>query len=340
MRLISFCVPCYNSQEYMKKCLDSLLVCGDDAEIIIVNDGSTDDTLSIAREYERDHSDIVRVIDKPNGGHGSGVNAGLAVATGLYYKVVDSDDWLNTDALKTLLDTMKANIASGTDVDLYITNFVYSRYDGNRSMRFVKNFPTNRVFDWSETKPLKGGHMLLMHSLVYNTERLRLSNTVLPEHTFYVDNLFAYKPLPFMRTVYYLDIDLYMYYIGRPGQSVSMNNMIARYEQQMRVMELMLYSYTYDELSKMSKGLRKIMYHCLEVIMLNTAFFTTAKYSAERKRQYYHMWKKLKQTDKKLYKKLKHHTLVCLLNVFTFRGKGRVTTISYKLLCRRLHLGA
>ena len=113
MKYISFTVPCYNSQGYMKKCIDSLLTAGNDVEIIIVNDGSTDGTLQIANEYARSFPQIVRVIDKPNGGHGSGVNAGLKAAQGVYFKVVDSDDWLDADALKALLDTVKSHISAG-----------------------------------------------------------------------------------------------------------------------------------------------------------------------------------------------------------------------------------
>ena len=84
MKLISFAVPSYNSQEYMRNCIDSLLTGGNDVEVIIVNDGSKDDTLKIANGYAEEYPDIVKVIDKENGGHGSGVNAGLNLASGLY----------------------------------------------------------------------------------------------------------------------------------------------------------------------------------------------------------------------------------------------------------------
>ena len=119
----------------MKKCIDSLLTAGEDVEIIIVNDGSTDGTLQIANEYARNYPHIIRVIDKPNGGHGSGVNAGIQAAQGVYFKVVDSDDWLDADALKALVNTVKSHISAGQSPDLYITSFVYDKYFENTCPR-------------------------------------------------------------------------------------------------------------------------------------------------------------------------------------------------------------
>ena len=211
MKLISFVVPCYNSQAYMKKCIDSLLTAGEDAEIIIVNDGSTDITLKIAKTYRANFPGIVKVIDKPNGGHGSGVNAGLKEAEGLYFKVVDSDDWLDTDALRKLLDTIKSHISAGQSPDLYITNFVYDKPSVNDTFvsHYRKQMPAGKFITWAEVKKFRYSKMMLMHALLYKRENLVKSGTVLPEHTFYVDNLFAYRPLPYMNTLYYLDVDLY-----------------------------------------------------------------------------------------------------------------------------------
>ena len=95
MRDITFTVPCFNSEDYMEHCIDTLLTADERAEIIIVDDGSTDRTGEIADNYARNYPEIVRVVHQENGGHGSGVNAGLALATGKYFKVVDSDDWLD-----------------------------------------------------------------------------------------------------------------------------------------------------------------------------------------------------------------------------------------------------
>lgn len=108
MKYISFVVPCFNSEKYMEKCIDSLLMCGDDVEIIIVNDGSTDKTAEIAKNYLKNNSNI-KFIDKENGGHGSGINAGLKICEGLYFKCVDSDDWIDFDAYKKLIKAIKDN---------------------------------------------------------------------------------------------------------------------------------------------------------------------------------------------------------------------------------------
>ena len=227
MKEITFAVPCYNSENYMEKCIESLLKGGEDVEIIIVNDGSGDNTREIAEGYVRAYPSIVRAVHKENGGHGSGVNKGLELATGLYYKVVDSDDWLDEDALKTLLDTIKRHRAENYLPDLYFTNFVYDKvYEGSRFVRrFQRNFPKDKLFGWEEVKKFHTSSVLLMHSLIYRTDKLRASGTILPEHTFYVDNIFSYKPLPYMKKLYYLDIDLYRYFIGK-GMHVCINDHI------------------------------------------------------------------------------------------------------------------
>ena len=124
MKILSIAVPCYNSQEYMRKCVDSLLKGGEDVEILIVDDGSKDDTLKIARDYEEKYPTIVKAIHQENGGHGEAVNAGIRNATGLYFKVVDSDDWVNKEAYVQILKTLYELLRGPQTVDLLISNFV------------------------------------------------------------------------------------------------------------------------------------------------------------------------------------------------------------------------
>ena len=128
-KLISFAVPCYNSAAYMRHCIETLLSAGEQAEIILVDDGSTkDDTPAICDEYAAKYPTIVKAVHQENGGHGEGVNQGIRNATGLYYKVVDSDDWLDTDALKKVLHRLQTLVARGTAPDLMICNYVYEMW--------------------------------------------------------------------------------------------------------------------------------------------------------------------------------------------------------------------
>ena len=94
VKLLSIAIPCYNSEAYMEHCINTLLTGGDEVEIIIVDDGSQKDrTPEIADEYERKYPGICRAVHQENGGHGQAVNTGLKNATGVFFKVVDSDDW-------------------------------------------------------------------------------------------------------------------------------------------------------------------------------------------------------------------------------------------------------
>ena len=110
MKVLTVGIPCYNSAEYMSKAIESLLPAGEDIEIIVVNDGSKDDTQKIGEEYAAKYPTIVRVINQENGGHGEAVNTGLRNATGIYYKVVDSDDWVDEDSLHQIIEIGRAHV--------------------------------------------------------------------------------------------------------------------------------------------------------------------------------------------------------------------------------------
>lgn len=342
MKFISFAVPSYNSQDYLRHCVDTLLSGGEDVEILIVNDGSKDGTAAIADEYEAKYPTIVRAIHKENGGHGSGVNRGMREAAGLYYKVVDSDDWVNEAALKKLLDTIKTHQRENCLPDLYITNFIYDHtYDGTQFTRhWRKQFKPNAFHSWQDVGWFSGAQVLLMHSLMYQTELLRQSGMVLPEHTFYVDNLFAYQPLPLMQTIYYLDVDLYHYFIGRDDQSVNIKNFTRRYDQQIRVMTKMADAYSYGQIMAQPKPLARYMRHCLSAIMMNTMLFCCAGGSdPERIAAYDAMWAHIRQQDEKLYRYLSCRGLPATVKWLPWKLRGKVMRLGYLLLCKTVKLG-
>ena len=227
----------------MENCIKSLLPGGNEVEILIVDDGSTkDNTAEIADRYEKEYPGICKAIHQENGGHGAAVNAGLKAATGIYFKVVDSDDWVNEQAYRQVLDTLRRFVYGKDTLDMLITNFVYEKQGAKHKkvMNYNLALPKNEIFTWSDVKVFVAGQYILMHSVVYRTELLRDCKLELPEHTFYVDNIFVYEPLPHVHTMYYLDVNFYRYFIGRSDQSVNEQVMIGRIDQQIRVTKLML----------------------------------------------------------------------------------------------------
>lgn len=293
MKLITFAVPCYNSAAYMDHCIKTLLEAGDEAEIILVDDGSTDDTPAIADRYAEQYPDVVRVIHQPNGGHGEGVNQGLAHATGLYYKVVDSDDWLDVPSLHKVMAQLRT--FAENPVDMVVCNYVYEHVEDNTShtVNYRNVFPVNKVFTWEEIHKFLPSQNLLMHSVIYRSQLLRDCGLVLPKHTFYVDNIFVYQPLPFVKTMYYMDLDLYRYFIGRADQSVNESIMVKRVDQQLRVTRHMIDCQDLDAL-KGEKKLRAYMLHYLSMMMAVSDIFLLLDSSAEAHAKKAELWQYLK----------------------------------------------
>lgn len=342
MKIISFAIPSYNSENYLRHCVDTILTGGEDVEILIVNDGSTDGTAAIADEYQAKYPTIVRAIHKPNGGHGSGVNKGMEEATGLYYKVVDSDDWVSEKALAELLATIKGHLSKHIEADLYLTNFIYDHVQDNT--RFVRhwrrNFPVNKFCTWQDAKDFHGAEVILMHSVLYKTELLRSMDLKLPEHTFYVDNVFAFKPLPKVNKIFYLDVDLYHYFIGRDDQSVNIKNLKKRYDHQIRCMRAMVDAYSYDEIMQMVPGLRKYVLHCLSAIMCNTIMFCCAGGDDEQRRKdYQELLDHIKTNDPKLYDHIFKKDIPAVVAWMPWKMRGAVSLFGYNALCKMIKLG-
>lgn len=298
IKLLSIVVPSYNSQDYLRHCLDTVVLGGQEVEVIVVNDGSTDSTAEIAREYCGRFPGIVRLEQKENGGHGSAVNRGLEVAAGTYFKVVDSDDWLDTTDYMSVLSLLRS-IGS---VDLLITNYVYEySYNGkHKVMRYNNVFPQGKVITWDSMHRFRFDQLMLMHSLFYRTDLLRQCGLKLPEHTFYVDNLVAYLPLPYVKSLVYLDCSPYHYLIGRPGQSVNTQVMIKQIDQQLKVTRMMIEAYDLFKDIECEKLSRYMLFY----LSMMVAITVTHIYIAEDKKlicKADELWDFIKQKDDKLY---------------------------------------
>ena len=305
MKLLSFAIPCYNSAEYMEKTIRSILTGGDRVELIIVDDGSKDNTLEIANKYQRKFPDIVKVVHQENGGHGDAVNSGLTHATGKYFKVVDSDDWVNAEAYKEVLETLRSFVMGEQTLDMLITNFVYEKQGAKhkRVMQYRTALPKRQLCTWKDVKVFMLGQYILMHSVICRTELFRDCKLELPEHTFYVDNIFVYEPLPHVHTMYYLNVNFYRYFIGRSDQSVNEQVMIGRIDQQIRVTKLML-GY-YDVTKIQNRKLRHYMVRYLEIMMVICSILAIKSGSEENMEKKKALWEELKKSNPALYLRLR-----------------------------------
>lgn len=309
-KLITYAIPCYNSAEYMDACIESILAYNrpDDIEIIIVDDGSTkDNTLEKAQVWESTNPGVVRAIHQENGGHGAAVMTGLENARGLYFKVVDSDDWLDNDANVAMLDKLAS---FDEPIDLMLVNYVYEHTVDNTQevMKYTRMLPVDQLFTWDDCGHFGLTKYILMHSVIYRTQMLRDCGLTLPRHTFYVDNIFVYVPLPECKRIYYMDIDLYRYFIGREDQSVNETVMIGRIDQQLRVTRIMIDSFLLERDVKSSR-LRSYMRNYLTMMMVICTVFSMMSDRPDKEQMRADIWKYLREHDHETYVKIRRSVM-------------------------------
>ena len=296
-----------------------------------MDDGSTkDNTAQIADEYEARYPGICKAIHQENGGHGEAVNAGLRAATGVYFKVVDSDDWVNEEAYKEVLQTLRNFVMGNQTLDMLITNFVYEKQGAKhkRVMQYRTALPKRQLCTWKDVKVFMLGQYILMHSVIYRTELLRQCGLELPKHTFYVDNIFVFQPLPYVKTFYYLDVNFYRYFIGRQDQSVNEQVMIGRIDQQLLVTRLML-GYYHDAKITNYK-LRHYMVRYLEIMMTICSILAIKSGTDENMAKKKQLWKDLKEQDIALYMRLRWGFLGQSMNLPGQSGRT-VSIAGYKI---------
>ena len=198
-------------------------------------------------------------------------------------------------ALKKVLDKLAVLVEHHTAPDLMICNYVYEHVEDGTShtVRYTNVFPQNRLFSWMHVGHFRPDQNLLMHSVMYRTQVLRQCGMVLPKHTFYVDNIFVYQPLPYVKSMYYMDLDLYRYFIGRADQSVNESVMVKRVDQQLRVTRHMIDCQDLDALQH-EKRLRAYMLHYLSMMMTVSDIFLLLDGTPEAYTKKKELWQYLK----------------------------------------------
>ena len=328
MKLLSIAIPSYNSQDYMTHAVESLLPGGDEVEILIVDDGSKDRTAEIADDLEKRYPGIVRAIHQPNGGHGDAVMTGLKNATGLYFKVVDSDDWVDEEAYPKVLATLRA--FTDEPLDMLISNYIYDKVGAAHKhvMSYHHALPAGKVFGWDEIGRFRKGQYILMHSVIYNTEMLRRCGLDLPLHTFYVDELYVYVPLTAVKRMYYLDVDFYHYFIGRDDQSVQEAVMTRRIDQALKVNKLLVEQA--DPYAVENVHLRRYMLNYLEIVTTVSSVLLIKAGTPEHLQKKQDLWDYIEKTNPRVYKTLRRRFLGRILHLPGRFGRA-VAVTGYKI---------
>lgn len=335
MKILSVIVPCYNSQDYMEHAILTLLSGGEDVEILLIDDGSKDDTLSLARKYESMHPEIIKVIHQENKGHGGALNTGIEAASGAYLKVVDSDDWVNVDAYLKILDELKGVVRNNEPLDMLLSNFVYEKQGAKRKkvIHYRHYLDDDGLFMWSDIHGLPVTNYLMMHSIIYRTQLLKKCGLKLPEHTFYVDSLYAFVPLSHVRTIRYMDLNFYRYFIGREGQSVQEKVMLTRLPQHERVTKLMIDAMVQEAPNIRDKALRKTMRNNLALTVAVDSIMSMLENTKESRQNRKNIWLYLRESDKKLYRKIRMSPLGIGVNMPGWPGR-KAAVGCYHLLQR------
>jgi glycosyltransferase involved in cell wall biosynthesis len=332
-KVITFGIPCYNSSQYMDHCISSIIEGAgeaEDVEVIIVDDGSTkDDTYEKALAWQSRYPTIVKAVHQENGGHGRAVMCAIEHAEGTYFKCVDSDDWVDEGALKEFLETLRRFCDFRINVDLVVTNYVFEHVedDKQRVIEYGFALPKRKVCTWDQIGHFNMGQYMMMHALCYRTETLRASGLDLPAHTYYVDNLYAYVPLPCCKTLYYLDVDLYRYMIGREDQSVNLDVQIKRIDQQITVSRQMMRAYhLYEDIP--SKRLRNYMIGHFTLMMSVCSVISKMSPDPQSRVNLDVFWHEIKRYDLRMYNRARHGIVGTFTN---FRGPvgERVTIAIY-----------
>lgn len=275
-KILSICVPSYNMEQYLARNIESFLVeeCIDKIEVIVVNDGSNDNTLQIANEYKDNYPGTIVVIDKKNGHYGSCINAALKVATGKYFRIVDADDFVDGDGLKKLVMDME-----NLEVDCVYTQFAQI-HDGKYSLVDVEliDLPYGKEIVIDNVKLPNG--IYHMHCLSYRTQLLRDINYMQSEGICYTDNEYVYYPLMECKTIYLENFPLYCYLLGREGQSVDIKSLKNNYSHFQRIYDRMIY-----ENQTPSNNMRTYLYDFFVCFLLKKMFIISVLYNPIKENQ-------------------------------------------------------
>ena len=273
-KILTISIASYNTEKTLAKAVESCMVPGSEAiEVIIVNDGSTDGTLALAENLREKWPASIRVINKPNGGYGSTINASLNAASGIYFRYLDGDDWFDRQSFESYIAMLRER-----DEDVVVTPYCQVYEDGTSSvLRDPFDGVLEGTYDFDSLPP----GLPIACSIAYKTDVLKQSRFWMSEHCYYADTEFANLPMSNVQSLYISHLPIYQYRLGRPGQSVSAESIERHYEDIIRVRERVF------EVLRASEGLPCLAYmqrSAAREVQIAYEFIFKARPSEERRR--------------------------------------------------------
>lgn len=330
-KLITFAIPSYNSEAFLSIALESLIPGGEEIEVLIINDGSVDKTADVAKDYVRKYPGIFRLINQNNKGHGGAINTAIKEAKGLYFKVLDSDDWVDKHALISLLEHIRQ---SKDEDDLILMDYTYrfGYQEIGDTMVYTRSIKPGRHYEFDEVKSFSIKEAITLHSSTYALRVLKEANISLPEHVSYEDNLFVYIGLAHSKSLYYIHESLYQYFIGREGQSMSDAVMSRKMPQ---LLDATSKVFTYMDimpLRKTQRGLYRLLRHHLRMNVFYACYGCQYKGNNDSNRMMIECFKKLKKSNPKQWRAVRRKPSVRMVS-----GRGRLGKGVAKILIGIAH---
>lgn len=341
MKLLSVIIPSYNSEKFLSNCLDSLLIESilDKIELIVVNDGSRDKTSEIAHQYESKYPEVIKVIDKENGGHGSGINVGLANSTALYFKVLDSDDKFNKEGYLHALEIIEELYKNNKQPDLIFSDYVTVN-ENNKSDHKVVHLRAHykhkeEIVSMKDFSHLGVDEVFMMHMLFLSTEYTKKIKLEVAEKVFYEDCEYVFKAVLNAKNAYYLSIPVYEYSVGSTTQSISLNNINKNYSHMINVMKHISDTTPYSMFEEKEKYQKRIARHHLYLYEILTFFYIYIIPKKEKTLMYKEYLRYYKKTNKKLYKIVRYQTPMLFVWLLPNFMRGFITKIGYKIVGKK-----
>lgn len=313
-KIVTFSIAAYNVEEYLVTLLDSILKSKyiEKMEILIVNDGSTDNTAEIAQQYEEKYKGIVQLINKSNGGHGSTINKGIEIAKGKYFRAIDGDDWVDSGVLDRLIPAMEK-----IDTDMILTDYQKCYENGNVEKVVFQELVNGKNYTFDEIAGNVG--WMGYHAVIFKTELLRKNNIRLDEHCFYVDIEYILYTIRYIKTISYYSLPLYCYRLGVEGQSVSVSSRMKHEKDSFIVAKNLLefYKKLPGNISKEKRGY--IIEHVAHQQVWHIITLLLFKPSKNKKKEIIEFDKWINMVENNVYKKMYNQSsIIKLLRWFNY----------------------